>query len=107
MLLPQTLIEIRDNVFSKCAKLKFIYIEDHCKTNILFADISPHTQIGPPPNAFLGCARVWEKRNLRKLIIPDCVERIGDYWFYGCELESAVISASVKSIGTAAFRNCA
>ena len=41
------------------------------------------------------------------LIIPETIQSIGDYAFYGCtSIKSATISNSVKSIGEAAFAGC-
>lgn len=41
------------------------------------------------------------------LIIPETVQSIGNYAFYGCtSIKSATISNSVKSIGEAAFAGC-
>ena len=43
--------------------------------------------------------RVWKFRELDDVTIPDGVEAIGNYWFWGCAIESVTVPASVKSIG--------
>ena len=43
---------------------------------------------------------------LKQLTIPDGVEKIGSYRFYGSQIESVVIPSGVKEIGTNAFSNC-
>ena len=40
------------------------------------------------------------------MIIPDGAEKIGSYWFYDSQIESIVISASVKEICANAFCRC-
>ena len=48
-----------------------------------------------------------DKKAKGRLIIPDCVTRIGDYAFDDCDsLTSVAIPDSVTSIGEAAFRGC-
>lgn len=45
--------------------------------------------------------------SIRKIAIPEGVEQIGDYAFYGCsELEDVTLPASLNSIGKGAFGNC-
>ena len=45
---------------------------------------------------------------LTDLVVPETVERVGDFTFYGCaNLRSVVIPLHVKEIGTGAFAHCA
>lgn len=45
--------------------------------------------------------------HMKRLVIPDTVERIGDYAFEYCsELEEIVFSKNLKSIGKYAFNKC-
>lgn len=54
-----------------------------------------------PDNAFHS------RRNLRCVVLPDGLERIGSQSFFGCSnLERVVVPASVKEIGVAAFNGC-
>ncbi len=44
---------------------------------------------------------------MKRLVIPDTVEKIGDYAFEYCiELEEIVFSKNLKSIGKYAFNKC-
>lgn len=49
---------------------------------------------------------VWDLRDCKQIAIPDGVERIGNWWFWGSGVESITIPASVKEIGIEAFYNC-
>ena len=49
--------------------------------------------------AIAGNVRIRDFREMREVIIPDGVERIGNYWFYGTEVENVTIPASVLEIG--------
>ena len=50
--------------------------------------------------------RVSDLRQQSNIVIPEGVERIGSYWFYGSAVQSVAIPSTVKEIGTAAFSNC-
>ena len=54
----------------------------------------------------IGNARVWDLRGCKEIVIPEGVETIGNYWFWGSEIKSVVVPASVKKIEMGAFRNC-
>ena len=45
-------------------------------------------------------------RKLKEAVIPDGVERVGNYWFWDSGIESAEIPASVREIGIEAFCYC-
>ena len=53
-----------------------------------------------------GSKRVWDLRELRDVVIPDGVERIGNHWFWGSGIESLAVPASVREICVDAFSNC-
>ena len=53
-----------------------------------------------------GNQRVWDLRRLSKVVIPNGVQRIGDYWFFESSIKEITISKSVKSIGMFAFCRC-
>lgn len=43
---------------------------------------------------------------MRRITIPDGTERICSYWFWGSEVESFTVPASVSEIGVDAFCGC-
>ena len=63
-------------------------------------------EVGPPMGAMAGRAHVWDLRELREVVIPDGVRRIGTCWFYDSLVESVTIPASVREIGSSAFLGC-
>ena len=50
--------------------------------------------------------RAWDLKKLKDVVIPDGVERIGNQWFWGAEVESVKIPASMREIGADAFCGC-
>ena len=60
-------------------------------------------QIGPPKETLAGDLCVWDLRKLKSVVIPNSLEEIGNYWFYGTDIESVEISASIREIQTDAF----
>ena len=43
---------------------------------------------------------------MKKIIIPEGTEKIGNHWFFCNEVESVTVPASVREIGTDAFYGC-
>ena len=54
----------------------------------------------------VGGVSIQDLRKVKELVIPEGTERIGNYWFCDCAVESVVIPASVKEIGVDAFFKC-
>lgn len=54
----------------------------------------------------VGDVPLLQLRKLREVVIPDGTEKVGNYWFWGSDIESATISASVSEIGVEAFCHC-
>lgn len=50
--------------------------------------------------------RVKDLIHAKNIIIPECIEKIGNYWFWGSKVESVKIPKNVKEIGLRAFYNC-
>ena len=93
-------------VVDGCCGPKIIYMND-CRTTCIPQMHAPiNAKFGPPAGTMAGNTRVWDLRELKEVVIPEGVERIGNYWFYGCEVESVIIPASVKEIGARAFCKC-
>ena len=53
-----------------------------------------------------GDIRLQDLYMMKEVVIPDGVEGIGAYWFFGSEVENVKISASVREIRQCAFCNC-
>lgn len=54
----------------------------------------------------IGNINLQNFRKQKNVIIPDGVEKIGNRWFWGSDVESVTIPASVKELGTDAFCKC-
>ena len=92
--------------FQDCDHLQKIYVTDGCKVNLSDLKIPDSTKIGPLPETMVGGVRVWGLRNCREVVIPEGTERIGNHWFYGCDIEDITFPASVREIGAWAFYKC-
>ena len=99
------------------------YIVHHIRelTEILYAsDINPLHYMNKIPNYYLyesdikefiipdnikiiGAESFMNNFSLQSIEIPDSVERIGEYAFYGCPLTHLVIGKGIKTIGRYAF----
>ena len=98
--------KLGNNVCYNCENLKTIYIEDDCEANLFNARVPYATKVGPLPDAMLGNMRIWDIRKLKHVTIPEDVEKIGNYWFRGADIESVIVPANVREIGTEAFCRC-
>ena len=54
---------------------------------------------------FNGTTKLFQNTTLRRVVLPEGVTKIGDYWFDGAETEEVVLPESVTAIGNYAFRN--
>lgn len=127
--MPSSLTTVNANAFAFCAKLKQVvmgerlgimsndalfccdalkavyftgdYCDDHQKLNV-----PKTTKIGPSPDAMAGKFRVWDLRKLKDVVIPEDIDRVGNYWFYNSSIQRVQIPASVIEIGTCAFYGC-
>ena len=120
IVIPHSVVRMGTGVFIKCNSLKRISVDasnpvydsrEGC--NAIVETASNTLLVGCKessiPNsvetiddyAFYGCS------GLTSLVLPNSVETIGDYAFYGClELESIGIGNSVETVGQSAFSNC-
>lgn len=44
---------------------------------------------------------------MKKVVVPGGAETIGNYWFWGSDIENVTIPNDIKRIGVEAFCNCA
>lgn len=103
--LPSTLTEIGETTF-KDACVKTVYVDEDCEVNLLELQIPKSTKVGPPPTTLVGTVRIWDLREPKDVVVPDGVEKVNNYWFWGSEVESIQIPASVVKIGTEVFCKC-
>ena len=88
-----------------CPDLKVVRVEDGCTVDVR-KSIPPSVEALPPIETAAGNASLWDLRALRCVVIPEGVERIGNYWFSESDVESVEVPASVTEIGPGAFRKC-
>lgn len=50
--------------------------------------------------------KVWDLKELKDVAIPNGVEKIGNHWFWGSDVERVTIPASAREIGAQAFCDC-
>lgn len=115
IILPMNLEKIGNDVFTNCDSLTYnefdgaLYIGSSSKPYLILVkgkeDAVTCTVHGVCkyliPGAFKNCV------NLKKIVLNDLIDLIGDETFNGCtSLESIVIPSSVLSIGESAFYDC-
>lgn len=94
--LPKALKEANCYMFANCEDLKVIIMEDGCGVSLCSTRVSNSTKVCLPPETMVGEVKLRDLRNLVQVIIPDGVERIGSYWFWGSLVEKMTIPASVR-----------
>jgi len=99
--IPNSVTSIGNRAFYGCSSLTGVYITDleaWCKISFGYGASNP---LSFAKNLYLNNQLVTE------LIIPDSIDNIESYAFYGCtSLTSIVLSSSVTSIGNYAFEDC-
>lgn len=103
IVLPNTLRETAYSAFSDIAHLKTIYVGSDCNIYIAGSGISDLTKLVLPPETMAWGRPFAELRQLKELVVPDGVEKIGNYWFWGSDVEYVVVSAGVRELGIQAF----
>lgn len=93
-------------IFSNCKLLRVIYVEDGCMVDTSNINIPDSVKVGPPFETLMQDVHIWKLREQKHIVIPRGVVAIGNYWFWGCDIESIEIPSSVREIGVEAFCNC-
>ena len=124
LIIPDTITEIKPYAFYTCNSLNEIIIHDsvtsidktafqccHSLTGVYITDITAWCNISfasASENPLSQANNLYLNNELlTKLIIPDTINEIKPYVFYGCSsLAEIVIPESVNSIGESAFYNC-
>ena len=101
IVIPDSINSIGDNAFSGCSRLTEVHIADIANwCNINFSDYDSN------PLYFAQSLYV-NGELVTDLVIPDGVDSIGNYAFYGCSnLTSVEVGNNVISIGDSAFYGC-
>ena len=87
IILPSSVVEIEDNVFSDCIKLKRVVLNKGLQ------------KIGD--ESFRGCS------TLQSIKLPSTVVEIGSYAFSGCiNLNQVVLNNAIQKIGFMVFEFC-
>ena len=122
--LPDSVESIGKYAFSECSLLKSVtmgkglvtvgegaFLSSVTNTKVYISDIGPWCEISFASHTAnpisLGASLYLDSTLLRVLVIPESVEHIGDYTFYGCtSITSLSIGENVKTIGSHAFYRC-
>lgn len=100
--LPRTLKQVAGSAFSGCEGLS-LGAEDGCA--VCLSDLRiPPARTGRVP---VGRLDFSELRKLRDVVVPDGAERVERGWFWGSEVRSVELPASVRAIDERAFQECA
>lgn len=95
---PNTITEVGEGAFYGCGfiqKVEFESISDLCRID--FKDFTAN------PLSSTGHLYI-DGKEIDQIIIPESVDRIGDYAFWGCaDISWVIIPNSVKSFGNQAF----
>ena len=106
IVIPKTLRTISASAFEKCQNLSTVLMDDGCTVSLSCTGIPASANVGFLQEMTICGSSLSELRQLKQVTIPDGTERIGNYWFWGSEVENVEISASVREIGIEAFCNC-
>ncbi len=99
--IPASIERIEHGAFYNCISLKAVFISNLAKwCNIEFKNSSDNP-LSYAHHLYLDGVEV------TNLVIPDGVEKISEWAFYGCDgLASVDTGRETKTIGSGAFRNC-
>lgn len=107
---PKTLSYVGSDAFQNCGGLATVYVESGCKITASKCVNSSVkiTEIPPLPSRDIMVANtpLWSLRALKSLVLPDSIDKIGDFWFAGSDVEEVTIPENVTEIGAQAFCSC-
>lgn len=106
ILIPMALKTISSTAFEDCDNLKIIHVEDDCKASLSGVKIPIPAMVTLLRETVAWGKPLLELRKLKEVTIPEGVDMIGNRWFWGSNIESVTIPASVREIGTDAFCSC-
>lgn len=104
--IPKTVKTIDITAFGNCDQLRTVYVEKDYKISLSHTVTTDSVTV-----LFSDLTHIWntpllELRRLKEITVPDGIEKIDNYLFWGSNVESVEISFSVKEIGTEAFCYC-
>ena len=81
-------------------------MEDGCEASLLHAWIPASAKILLPPGTTAGSIALRDLRNCKHVVIPEGTDKLGNYWFWGSDIESVTIPVSVREICLEVFCDC-
>lgn len=104
LVLPATLREVGEGAFGECAKFREVRVGESFSLDVC-ALVPPSVRVLPLP-ALVGSERLYSLREVKTLVLPSGLARVGNYWFADSLVEEVRFSASVAEIGGWAFQGC-
>ena len=99
--LGSSLTNIGSKAFSECDKVNSVYIKDLSSWCNYFTTKNTAPIFSSNYHLYLN------EIEIEELTIPESINSLGNYVFYGCSyINSVIISNSVKTIGASAFEGC-
>lgn len=103
--IPCSLVEIGEKAFWFCYSLQTVWVEAGCVTEVE-KHVDSSVKVLSGSQTMVGGQRLWDLRRLRNVVVPDGIGNIGKEWFWGSDIESVTIPASVAKIEDGAFEYC-
>ena len=116
VVIPENITEIKPSTFSRCWQLKNVVLPEklnkignsafaNCALTELDVDFFPKTLVEIGDGAF--SYNVWGRTSsLKKVVLPDNIQRIGTSCFSGTILESIVFSSGMTELPNSVCDNC-
>ena len=104
--IPKTLRVIGTDAFKQCTNLSAIRVDDACECCLSSAYIFSSTRVVLLREILVSGKSLSALRELKEVAIPEGVDKIGNYWFWGSNVESVTIPSNIQKIGIEAFCNC-